>query len=843
MSRSSTISLLAALSMIGAGLPESPTDRSSRQPGAMAAPAGEVCGTIAADTTWGADGSPWTLTCTIRVQPGATLTISEGARLRIAYDVDIEVAGRLEILGTPERLVTLDPEAGQWGGIVLEAGSGPHTVRDAVLTGGGGARARAMLEIRTDAALVERALFQDSAGTSLDVRNASPTIRRSRFLKGVASRANPGGALRLFGSSTPYLDSNRFEQNDPFPMYIETSASPRMFGNRFEYNAFNGVLLSGTVDGETVLPNLGTREAAYHVRSPGLVVARDASLTFEAGATIRFASGLGLRVDGTLRVLGEPGREVLFTTENPAKTPGQWADIRLSGRSPGWDPATDTGSRISHAVLEYAGFNIDGALLISETSPRIENTLIRQSLNRGVTVRGEAARPSIVGLRVEDSADPVNGIGLYATAGAAPDVAFSSFLRNEIGLKADSGAAPRVQPHNVFQDNVTFSVLNEVTTTCLEAARSSWGATNGPNDVSNRDDACGGASNYGDGQLVSDHVRYMPFDGQLPRPYFTAPRCGTLALDDASPLVAGYAPPESELILYDHYVEIARTSVGPAEGGGAMAAFELEAPPLGPGPHLLVLRAESAAGASAPSEPLAVRVDPEAFIRADGTFLRHELDDITYTQPYRNASGCAEIADDGSWQAFAHPGAPSTDVQIHVPVVCPGGATPSAVLRYGEAEHPMLPTEEGRLAATFGLELGGPMEVDVACGETLRSYRLGTLNIAANGFAYDAGIGFDKRLAGATVELYRYDPAWDNFFPWPAADYYDQENPQVTGFNGWYGFHPPPGRYRARVEGPPGYGVLITEEVFIQDGPFMINLPVPPLGAGQAIYLPRAMRP
>ena len=186
-----------------------------------------------------------------------------------------------------------------------------------------------------------------------------------------------------------------------------------------------------------------------------------------------------------------------------------------------------------------------------------------------------------------------------------------------------------------------------------------------------------------------------------------------------------------------------------------------------------------------------------------------------------------------------------TDVQIHVPVVCPGGESPSAVLRYGEdGEYPMTNTGEGALAATFDLALGGPVEVEASCGDTVRSHRLGTLNIAANGFAHDAEIGFDKRLAGVTVELYRYDPAWDNFFPWPAADYFNQQNPQVTGFNGWYGFHPPPGRYRAKVEGPAGYADVITEEVFIENQPFMINLPVPPMCLpGRCIFLPRASRP
>ena len=80
-----------------------------------AAPRGEICGTVAADTTWGSDGSPWILTCKIRVEPGATLTITEGARLKLAYDVDLEVAGRLQILGTREQLVTVGSRRGEHG--------------------------------------------------------------------------------------------------------------------------------------------------------------------------------------------------------------------------------------------------------------------------------------------------------------------------------------------------------------------------------------------------------------------------------------------------------------------------------------------------------------------------------------------------------------------------------------------------------------------------------------------------------------------------------------------------------------------------------------------------------
>lgn len=778
---------------------------------------------------------------------GATLTIAAGATVHVGDALDVVVDGRLVVDGTEDDSVEIAPAGGfgggpAWGSVRLRPGSGPHSIRHALFTGGGAPRRGPMLEIGTDSVEVERSVFIDAYGTSIDVMDAAPTISYTRFERGTSMRANPSAALRIMGASRPRLEGNRFEQNEQFPIYMQPSASPVMIGNRLQYNAFNGVLLSGTVDGETLLPNLGTREAAYFIRSPGLTVAEGASLTIDPGATFRFASGMGLRVDGLLTAAGEPGHEIMFAAESPAPLPGQWSEIRIGGSSPAWDPATGTGTRLEHAIVEYGGFNADGAIVVAGSSPRIVATEVRHSLNRGITVRGDTAAPLMRGLRIVDNASETNGIGLYATLGATPDIAFSTFARNNLGVRVDRGARPRLTPHNAFLDNATYAVRNEEPDACVDASAGTWGAADGPSDASARADGCGLGSNFGAGGLVTDGVGYQPFHGQLPDPYFTAPRCGVLP-DPTGALLQGYAPGGAELTLFDGFEEVGRLRVDDAPDGGGLAPFEwplAALPPLAPGAHELRLHAASDDGSSGVGPPLYVRVAPDAFLSSSGIVLTQELEGQRYVQPYYNASGCAEVVDDGSWQAYAHPGFPTTEVRLRVPIACPGGAEPNARLLYAGAPIPMAPSPaDGVHEADFELGEGGPMEVEVECGETARAFRLGVLNLALNGFVYDRDIGFDARVAGASVQLYRWDPAHRNYFPWPGEDYYGQSNPQTTGPNGWYAFFPPAGRYRAKVEAP-GFLKHITGEVQIGVEPFMPNIGLEREGGARKVHLPVA---
>lgn len=814
--------IVCAASLPPSAVPTIPLARETAYAAAAApaAPATDVCGAVGG-ATWTAGSGPYVTTCDLSVPAGQTLTIEAGTTVQLSANHAIAVAGRLMVDGTAGQPVRFEAAGGSpWGGIRLAAGSGPHRIAHAVLNGGGGRRS-AMLEIETSDVLVDHVEFSDSAGSGVDVKgDASPTIRSSAFVRATAQDAQPSAALRLMGSGAPLISGNRFESNDQFALFANPSGRPRMVANRFAFNSNDGGITYGTVTGEGRLPSLGARRVTWLVRGAGIAVAPSATLTIDPAVTMRFGGGIGIKVDGTLRVLGEAGREVQFTSESPAfRLPGQWTEIKFNASSTDYDPATGAGSRVEHAILEYGGFNYDGALSILESSPRIMATTIRHSGNRGMTVSGAGARPQLIGLTIEQNTTSEQGIGLMIRASAAPEVSFGTFQNNWAGIHTERDAAPRIGPYNRFVGNETFAVRNLDLGGCIEAADNDWGSASGPLDGSTRTDDCGLADWLGEGQPVSDGVRYLPFQGQLAAPYLTGPRCGSTA--QAAPEITGYAPTGSTVVLYDNYVEWAR--VPTAQSAEAWAPFTATTTAaLSPGSHLLAARAENGADGSALGDALPLFVEPGALIRPEGIVMRQTIEGTTYVQPYQDASGCALLSGDGAWQIHAHPGAP---IRLEMPLACPGGPTEGVTLDYAGNQFPMEAVGEGIWGATFPLGEGGAASVVARCGETEHVIAIGTVNVALNGFVYIATAdgGFGARVAGATVTLYRFDPAIDNFRLWNGADWFGQQNPQVTGTTGWFGFHPQPGRYLARVEAP-GFDTALTPAVELRGEPFMVNV-------------------
>lgn len=243
---------------------------------------------------------------------------------------------------------------------------------------------------------------------------------------------------------------------------------------------------------------------------------------------------------------------------------------------------------------------------------------------------------------------------------------------------------------------------------------------------------------------------------------------------------------------------------------------------LAPGAHRLAARAELGDEGSALGEGLVVAVEPDALVRPEGVAMRQDLDGQAFVQPYQDASGCALLAGDGAWQIHAHPGAP---IRIEAPVSCPGGSAPEAVLRYGDANHPMAPAAGGVLSAELELGDGGPVALEARCGERTHEVVLGTVNVAFDGFVHaaPAGGGFGERVAGATVTLFRFDPGIENYRQWNGEAWFGQRNPQVTGAAGWYAFYPPPGRYLARVEAA-GYETTLTPALELRGEPFLVTV-------------------
>jgi len=796
----------------------------------------DVCGPVAAGATWTRAASPYQTTCDVSVPAGAMLTIEPGVEVRLGANHAINVDGALRAVGTAEAPIRFGPSGEQsWFSVQLTASSGPSEIGHAVFAKGGGARKREMLGIATDRALVHHVEFADADGFAVEVAGgASPTIRDSRFIRASSGAANPPAALRLRGASRAVVENNYFESNDQFGAFWDADASPRFSGNRFEFNAVNGVLYYGTVTGDVTLPSLGPRRWAYNVTRTGIAVDRGGMLNIAAGATMKFAPGLGIRVQsgGTLAVRGAAGAKVRFSTNGVPPKPGQWREIDFQPGSIGWDAEAGTGSIIDHAELEYGGSSQTGVLSIRNSSPRVSHTTIRDSGRRGVTVNGPDARPRFVGnLFADNVADP-DGIGLFVSGQAAPEVTFSIFRNNFEGIHVETGARPRIGPHDWFDYNGTFAVVNTDGATCVNAAGNDWGSALGPRDPSAGRDACDQAAHGGDGELVSDNVRFAPFEGRLVRPQLTGPRCGTYG--DSQVEITGLAAPASTVRLYDNEALLGETTAPDGDGELEPFAF-VPSPPLAAGSHVIQIRSVKGELESGIADPLEFTVDPTWLIDPARMSISYSLEGTHFVQPFQDEAGCLTLRGDGEWSIRAHPGAPLT---LSVPVHCPNASAPAAEIEYRGQTMALTPSGPGddTHTATFEMADGGALRLRVACGESRLDRLIGTVQVEQNGFVYDkAGQPdpFANRVKDAKVTLFVRDrslPAGQDWVRWPGEAYFGQSNPQTTGITGWYAFYPPPGQYRIVAEAPGYERVILTGEKVTTE-PIVQNIGLQPMGS------------
>lgn len=109
----------------------------------------------------------------------------------------------------------------------------------------------------------------------------------------------------------------------------------------------------------------------------------DGVLTVEPCAVVEMVSGGSISVmdGGALQVLGEPDRPVTFTSHENDGVRGAWGIIELQ------DPAEAGANVIRHAVIEYGGGGVFGAVRVeSGVALTMTDTVVRESGDVGVSV-------------------------------------------------------------------------------------------------------------------------------------------------------------------------------------------------------------------------------------------------------------------------------------------------------------------------------------------------------------------------------------------------------------------------------------------------------------------------
>jgi parallel beta-helix repeat protein len=176
----------------------------------------------------------------------------------------------------------------------------------------------------------------------------------------------------------------------------------------FTSHYLNPALTSGRISENTTwtLPN------SPYVISSDVIVDSGITLTIESGVAIRFDGNYSIIVNGTLHARGMADVPIIFTSNRPRPSAGDWNAIRFMG-------APNESLLIKNSIISYAK---TGILIQSLGNATIENSKIVNNLVSGIHVVGKSKltiKENIIefnGNGVSSSGEKVSGISIIGNS-------------------------------------------------------------------------------------------------------------------------------------------------------------------------------------------------------------------------------------------------------------------------------------------------------------------------------------------------------------------------------------------------------------------------------------------
>jgi len=500
-----------------------------------------VSGTISTNTTWTFIGSPYVVTGNIFVYGVAepTLTIEPGVEVRFngLYMLQIGYSsykGILKAQGTSSKPIVFTSNKvthtpGDWYGIWFYNHATTESILEYVTVEYGGY----------------------SLG-SIYIYNSSPTIKNS------IARYSKSSGIYISGDSSPVIIDSTISNNTIYGIYTNSTGNLTITGSAILNNGTYGVYCTA---GGTISNTYFTNNGSYAISVPanfglgagnsfsgngngvelraGTIstdttwayqgipyiangniyvygTSSEPTLTIEPGVEIRFTGAYKLSIGqsggsgkGMLKAQGTAEAPIIFTSNKSPVNPGDWYGIRFYNHA-------STESILEYVTVEYAGYDY-GGIYISDSSPIIKNSIIRNNKNAGIYVNylgnsslliadsvissnetygiytGSAGDINIMGSTISD-----NGTyGIYAYGTGTLSINFST-LNNNTGYAVYSTVSILSVNHNNIENNGNgiFSLNGKR----ADARFNWWGDATGPSGKGN-----------GTGQSISSGINFEPW--------------------------------------------------------------------------------------------------------------------------------------------------------------------------------------------------------------------------------------------------------------------------------------------------------------------------------------------
>jgi hypothetical protein len=383
-----------------------------------------VGGAIAANTTWGAAGTPFVVTSDVLVQTGVTLTIEPGVCVKFQAQRGLRIDGELIAQGTDSDPIcfttgVLPPNFGDWAGVLFT-----DTAVDAVFDGGGNYVSGSIIEHAT----LEAAGY---ARPPLELDRSAPFIARSTISQNTTFTDVP--VIHLDHATGVRFVENVVSDNQwngigPV-LYVDDGGDARIERNRFLTNVpFSGggaIVRLGDNDNlvkdNQFLGNAGSSIATDAAQAENAVLDNviEGSLELEDANTGAGSPVRGNLVHGSAAIVGEVSFTGNLLRGRPAgSSPVLTAGFGVLGTMTGNVVTENACTANVAAVLLPGSINFTGNVVADnacdgirneQTSPVTNNLLVG---NTGFAFRN-ATSPS----------SPVDATGTYWGTSSAAAIA------------------------------------------------------------------------------------------------------------------------------------------------------------------------------------------------------------------------------------------------------------------------------------------------------------------------------------------------------------------------------------------------------------------------------------